>query len=141
MPTRTPPPFSDLPTFWPAAVPNKILTQQAYQRILQGGLSPADRETAFATRVPWARHLAPDYQTRINEFVTEWFKLGIIEQQPGPTHDPAFPSVMHVEQESGYPERVVPRQAMLLADAAGGGAPAPEDLPSQPLLDDWRAHL
>lgn len=143
----------DLPTFWPAAVPNKVLTQQAYQRILQGGLSPQQRQAAFAGRVPWGRHLAPTYEDRIRQFVTDWPRLGLIEPQPGPAHDPAFPVEMHVERESGFPEGPSPHAQLFAAaiDGAGGGAAAGSDLdaaaaaeremPAQPLLDDWRAHL
>jgi hypothetical protein len=34
--TTAPSPLPDLPTFWPAAVPNKVLTQQAYLTLMRG---------------------------------------------------------------------------------------------------------
>jgi len=155
--TRQPSPLPDLPTFWPAAVPNKVLTQQAYRRILDGGLGPQERQAAFAGRVPWARHLAPDYEGRIRQFVTDWPRLGLIEPQPGSAHDPTFSAQMHVERESGFPEGPSPHAQALaaaLGGAGGGAAPAGQtgegldaaaaaerDMPTQPPLDDWRAHL
>ncbi len=145
---------SDLPTFWPAAVPNKVLTERAYRRILDGGLVPRERQAVFAGRVPWGRHLAPDYEGRIRQFVTDWPRMGLIEPQPGPAHDPAFPAEMHVERESGFPEGPSPHAQALVAalGGAGGGAAgagegldaaaeAERTMPAQPLLDDWRAHL
>jgi len=155
--TRQPSPLPDLPTFWPAAVPNKVLTQQAYQRILDGGLDARERQAAFAGRVPWARHLAPDYEGRIAQFVTDWPRMGLIEPRPGPAQDPTFPAEMRVECESGFPDGPSPHAQTLAAAGGAGGAggsaiaegadleaaaaTVERDLPAQPLLDDWRAHL
>ncbi len=104
--------------------------------------------------MPWARHLAPDYEGRIRQFVTDWPRLGLIEPQPGPPHDSAFPAEMHVERESGFPEGPSPHALAMVAasgGAGGGGVPtrqdldaaaaAERDMPTQPPLDDWRAHL
>ncbi len=102
--TMQPPPFPDIPTFLPATFPNRVLTQQAYQRFMKGGLTPAQRHATFDGRVPWARHLAPDYQARINQFVTDWYRLAIIARQPSPTDDPSFPSEIQVEVGSGFSE-------------------------------------
>jgi len=167
--TQTPSPLPDLPTFWPAAVPNRVLTQQAYRRILDGGLSPAARRAAFDQRVPWARHLAPTYDARLAQFVADWPRMGIVERQPGPAHDPAYPAEMRVERENefaeaglappGLPGAPAPRIQSAAAPVGGGGGAdemgngagnagggadvdaALRDLPAQPLLDDWRAHL
>lgn len=125
--TVQPYPLPDLPSFWPARVPNAILTNQMYQRVLNTGLSSAQRHAAFDTRVQWSRNIPSFnyYVARINKFVKEWYKAGIVVRRPGPVHDSSFPSEMHVEMESGYP-------ASTLDQAT--------DLPAQPLLEDWRAH-
>lgn len=39
--TTVPSPLPDLPTFWPAAVPNKVLTQRAYLTLMRGGVDDA----------------------------------------------------------------------------------------------------
>lgn len=102
--TLQPYPLPNLPTFWPARVPNKVLTQQAYQRIMDGKLAPADRHAAFQTRERWYRHLDQDWVTRMNQFVADWPRVGIVTRQPGPSHDPTLPSEMHVENGSEFPE-------------------------------------
>jgi hypothetical protein len=118
--TIQPSPLPDLPTFWPAAAPNRILTEQAYQKILDTGLDPATRHAAFEKRVRWARALPAAYLTRNKKMVTAWPRLGFITPRPGPG-DPAYPAQMYVETESGFPA-------------------LDEDV-APPALDDLRAHL
>lgn len=127
--TVQPYPLPDLPTFWPAIVPNKILTEQAYQRILDAGLDLSARQAAFEGRVAWARHLPSKYLDRNKAIIRAWYRLGFIEQQMGP-NDLSFPHDMYVEMESGFPE------TWFEGDALGV-----RDEPSAPLLEDRRAHL
>lgn len=101
--TVQPYPLPDLPSFWPAAVPNRVLTEQAYQRILDSGLDPAARRAAFQQRLSWARHLPAAYLTRNKKMITAWTRLGFIVPQPG-SGDPALPPQLYVETESGFPE-------------------------------------
>jgi hypothetical protein len=134
--TVQPSPLPDLPTFWPAIVPNKVLTEQAYQQILNTGLALNTRQAAFQTRVAWARHLPSDYLTRNARIIKAWSRLGFIAPQPGPG-DAAFPSELYVETESGFPDA----RADVLAPSAGEGPAAEEQEPSAPLLEDRRVHL
>jgi hypothetical protein len=126
----------DLPTFWPAIVPNKILTEQAYQRVLDAALAPSERQAAFVERRAWGRHLSSEYQTRNDQFITDWYRPGFITQQLG-SADSAFPGEFHVETESGFPE--VPLEAAgVLGDR---GTLTMEQQPTSPPLPNRRAHL
>ncbi len=90
-----------LPTFWPARVPNDVLTMQDYQAILSPATTPAQKQAAFAERVKWLRGLQAARQSGmvipfINTFVQEWSKQGVITRQPGPG-DGSFPDTLWVE--------------------------------------------
>jgi hypothetical protein len=105
--TGQPPKLPDLPTFWPAIVPNTVLTELAYHRILNAELALADRQASFAGRQAWNRHLPSDYLDRNNRIITNWYRLGFVTSHPGPS-DPAFPTQFYVESESGFPEPTEP---------------------------------
>jgi hypothetical protein len=90
-----------LPTFWPARVPNHVLSRQQYERVLDSSIPAAERRLAFDTRAEWYRWLAGGYIGQINQMVTDFGKLGIVERRPGPA-DGAFPAVMYVESGVGF---------------------------------------
>lgn len=72
------------PTFWAARVPNQVLSEDAYQRLMQDGLPLGQRLKHFDYRMFWLRDLGSSYQQRINAMVKEWSDLGIVEARPGP---------------------------------------------------------
>ncbi|HVG32710.1 MAG TPA: LodA/GoxA family CTQ-dependent oxidase [Pyrinomonadaceae bacterium] len=74
-----------LPSFWAARVPNQVLSEQSYGRLMDERLSVAQRLKHFNYRLDWLRYFDPAYQKRINENVARWDKLGIITQKEGPT--------------------------------------------------------
>jgi L-Lysine epsilon oxidase N-terminal/L-lysine epsilon oxidase C-terminal domain len=90
-----------LPTFWPAHVPNDVLTMGAYQTIMNASATSDAKKTAFATRLKWLRGqpLGRGEQglVRINAFVANWGQFGIITRKDGPASDPNFPSDIWVE--------------------------------------------
>jgi hypothetical protein len=90
-----------LPAFWPARVPNHVLSREQYERVLDSTLPDSQRRQAFDTREEWFRWLAGDYIREINRMVTEFGKLGIVERRPGPG-DPLFPAEMYVESGVGF---------------------------------------
>ena len=134
--TVQPPRLPDLPTFWPAMVPNKILTEQAYQRVLDAALALSERQSAFVQRLPWGRHLSTEYQTRNDQFIADWYRLGFITQQLG-SADSAFPEEFHVETESSFPEGPLEAAAV----PSDRGSQTTEQQPTSPPLLDRRAHL
>ena len=85
-----------LPTFWPARVPNQVLSRENYARVMDASLPLAERMRAFNERLSWFRILAGQKHDLIYEMTTEFARLGVIERRPGPG-DAAFPPVMHVE--------------------------------------------
>ncbi|GAC1331897.1 MAG: LodA/GoxA family CTQ-dependent oxidase [Chloroflexota bacterium] len=134
--TIEPPALPDLPTFWPAIVPNKVVTEQAYMRILDIELSDSDRHAAFQQRVPWARHLPIDYTARNNEIITAWNRLGFVIQQPGPG-DESFPPDLYVETENGFPDSHLDGHVSTSATPSSRG----ESHSPAAVLNERRAHL
>ena len=93
-----------LPTFWAARVPNHVLTQQSYETVRDLSLPLAVRQQAFNTRAAFFRDIdQPTNEQTLERMVENWFRLGLVEERPGPGDD-AFPRAMRVESESGFPE-------------------------------------
>jgi hypothetical protein len=85
-----------LPTFWPARVPNHVLTEENYKKIIDPSTPMAEREAAFFTRANWYRWLAGGQVQQMNQMVSDFDKLAVVEHREGP-HDGSFPAVMFVE--------------------------------------------
>jgi len=75
--------FLSLPSFWAARVPNQVLTERSYRRVLDESLPVAQRMKHLFYRVEWLRYFGPDYETRINDNVAKWYELGIITARDG----------------------------------------------------------
>ena len=90
-----------LPTFWPARVPNHVLTKEQYERVLDESLSMEERKQAFDSRAIWYRWLTGSYTRQINQMVSDFGKFGIVERKPGPEASD-FPSVLYVESDVGF---------------------------------------
>ena len=88
--------YLPLPSFWAARVPNQVLSQQAYERLMDKSSPVAQRMKHFYYRLDWLRYFNPNYQKRINENVANWNKLGIITERQGPGD----------EDQSGIPKRL-----------------------------------
>jgi len=85
-----------LPTFWPAGIPNDVLTWEGYQLVMDGQLSTEARQEAFHERADWLRRLSSRFNDSLNEFNREWHEFGLVTRQPGPAGDD-FPDWIHVE--------------------------------------------
>jgi hypothetical protein len=94
-----------LPTFWPARVPNQVLSAKNYAIVMDPTKDLGERLAAFATRAAWIRPLLkplpngkdPTYTDQINAFAQNIHQMGVVETRDGPAHDPNFPSQMEVE--------------------------------------------
>lgn len=87
-----------LPTFWPARVPNQVLTKESYDVVMDKDRPMGERLAAFANRASWIRGLGTkSYTAQINNMIRDYGKLGVVEVLPGPG-DPEFPETMEVEQ-------------------------------------------
>ena len=86
-----------VPTFWPARVPNQVLTQADYDIVMNDGLPMAERIAAFARRASWLRPLGSrSYTDQINNMIAHFDHMGVVETRAGPTSGP-FPSAVEVE--------------------------------------------
>ena len=102
-----------VPTFWPARVPNHVLTEDDYAIVMDTALPLATRQEAFERRATWLRFLPAPYKQAIAEMVTEFGKLGVVEVREGPG-DGAFPAGIMVESEVGFPTEGVPLNRNLI---------------------------
>jgi hypothetical protein len=93
-----------LPTFWPARVPNNVLTHDDYAVVRNGRLPLANRVTAFRRRADWFRMKPQNSQEQlrmVNQFVKQWSKIGVVTLRPGPG-DPNFPTHFWVEEGAAF---------------------------------------
>jgi hypothetical protein len=92
-----------VPTFWPAHVPNQVLSQRAYETVMNESLPIGERLSAFAQRAAWIRPLGNvSYEAQINNMIRDIALVGIVEVREGPKPDSTgnsdFPATMQVEQ-------------------------------------------
>jgi hypothetical protein len=94
-----------LPSYWPARVPNHIVTEADYAAITNLSRSRADRLAVFRQRSHWHRMFKDQsYQDQLETMVKVFASMGILEARPGIKGDPDFPEVFFVEtfSESGF---------------------------------------
>jgi hypothetical protein len=89
-----------LPAFWPAHVPNDVLSLESYRLVIDPAATPEERQRAFANRVKWLRDL-PGFdgsnRERMNAFIRQWGDAGVVTRQPGPEDDAPFPETFWVD--------------------------------------------
>lgn len=91
-----------VPSFWPARVPNQVLTKENYQIVMDKDRNPEERLAAFANRAAWIAPLGAGYTNQINNMIHHFDHLGVVEVNPGPTDaDGAklFPPLIGVEDQ------------------------------------------
>jgi hypothetical protein len=86
-----------LPTFWPARVPNHVLTESDYRLVMDESLPREERLNAYRRRENWTRHMRGSAPQQILQAVRDFGILGMIEARPGVKNDKDFPYVMLVE--------------------------------------------
>lgn len=107
-----------VPTFWPATVPNQVLTPEAYEEVMKAR-TPEERAAAFAKRFNWVRPLNPEGKTgtaeQMERMVQIFGSMGFLEERPGPQGDPAIPSRLMV---ASFGEEAQPRVEEEVLEAA-----------------------
>ena len=90
-----------VPTFWPARVPNEVMSAEAYKIVMNTGLPLSERLQAFANRANWLEPLGLDksYTHQINHMIHHFEQMGVVEVRPGLPDDPNFPSEMQVSDQ------------------------------------------
>lgn len=88
-----------VPTFWPARVPNQVMSEEQYNTVMDANNDLGLRLQAFANRANWLEPLGLDkgYTFQINHMIHNFDEMGIVEVRKGLPDDPNFPAVMEVE--------------------------------------------
>ncbi|MEA2369999.1 MAG: hypothetical protein QOH12_393 [Solirubrobacteraceae bacterium] len=94
-----------LPTFWPARVPNHVLTHDDYLIVMDSERTLEERLEAFERRAVWDRWLTG--KTKLTQMVAGFGKFGVVETHPGPG-DESFPAEILVESEVTFTQVVNP---------------------------------
>lgn len=96
-----------VPTFWPARVPNQVLTAEQYAVVMDASVPVEQRRAAFAQRASWTRGLSQGKNNTgraMLEMVHLYGSLGLLEARPGPEDLPDLPRTLWVETLGpGYP--------------------------------------
>ncbi|MFF0392932.1 LodA/GoxA family CTQ-dependent oxidase [Kitasatospora sp. NPDC004615] len=106
-----------VPTFWPARVPNHVLTDEDFRIVNKEdgqGSSDEEREDAFARRASWLRGLFGEYPDQLAQAVREWHHFGIVETRRYTVGDGKFPPVIQVESVPGFDLEGVPHDRNLV---------------------------
>jgi hypothetical protein len=86
-----------LPTFWPARVPNQVLTEDDYEIVMDKSKSEAERRAAFNNRESWLRFLPRKSVEAMDWMVKHFSQLGIVVRRDGPSDLEGFPRFFYVE--------------------------------------------
>jgi hypothetical protein len=110
-----------LPTFWPARVPNQVLTEAQYAVVTDARRSKDDRMAAFGAkkRAGWLRALRGTAPAVMKAMIDRFGNMGIVVARRKELGVPGLPDVMYVES---LPE----------AAAAPHGAPVAAEAPPPP---------
>ncbi|UQA56863.1 LodA/GoxA family CTQ-dependent oxidase [Polyangium aurulentum] len=97
-----------LPTFWPARVPNQVLTRQSYEIVKDTSKPLDERMAAFANRATWLRPIIEQppevYEATINTMIEHFDYLSVVEPAEGPPDRENFPAYMEVEDRHDEPD-------------------------------------
>lgn len=89
-----------LPTFWPARVPNQVLSAKNYAKVMDTSLPRTERIEAFNQRADWNRTLGLPAK-QLENMISRFPEMGIVEVRPGVENDPDLPPLMQVEDRGG----------------------------------------
>lgn len=115
-----------VPSFWPARVPNEVLTDENYKIVMNARKPMSERKAAFANRASWIEPLGTDgYTSQINNMVHHFDHLGVVESRKGPDDCDAFPRTIEVEDRHILIEPdPADQEAEIPARIGAGGAPS-----------------
>lgn len=116
-----------IPSFWPARVPNHVLTRTNYQIAIDAGQPRAKRVAAFTERYKWVDPLSGSTAAQMAQMVRIFGDMGLLELENGVPNDPELPPLMMVASFGpGVPEPAssFDGQVMRAAGPAPGQAEA-----------------
>lgn len=85
-----------VPTFWPARVPNQVLTEAAYRIAVDPSKKPEERLAAFSQRYSWVGPLHGTTAGQMEQMVRVFGDMGLLETKEGATDLPDLPPTMLV---------------------------------------------
>ncbi|GAB4195923.1 MAG: LodA/GoxA family CTQ-dependent oxidase [Roseiflexaceae bacterium] len=103
------------PTFWPARVPNHVLTTQDYALVTNTDLPYEQRLQAFSQRTDWNAPLHGTIPQQMEQMVKIFGSMGLLEVHTSETPD--FPAVMQVASFGPDVPASPPAQATLSEEA------------------------
>jgi hypothetical protein len=109
-----------LPTFWPARVPNQVLTEEDYEIVMNTALPREQRIAAYHLRAAWLRTLTGTVAQAMMQMVVQFGAMGVVEARPGFKGDPDFPETIYVESLVGSKIRARSLEALRLVRALPG---------------------
>jgi L-Lysine epsilon oxidase N-terminal/L-lysine epsilon oxidase C-terminal domain len=113
-----------LPTFWPAHVPNQVLTKKNYDIVVDKSQERARRLAAFSARMRWNDPLTGSTAEQMVSMVRHFGLMGLVELLDGISGDLDFPEKLLVASFGpGVEVPDPPRMASLAAAAPGPAAP------------------
>jgi hypothetical protein len=122
-----------LPTFWPARVPNQVLSAEDYERVMNPFLPREERLAAFSRRASWVRRLRGSDSEQMEQMVKVFGEMGVVEVRTGVADDPGFPPVMMVESvPAAAPKKVPFGQELMKTQLTAEGAPMPSGADATP---------
>jgi len=104
-----------VPTFWPARVPNQVLTERDYAIVVDPAQPINRRIEAFTQRTSWNKPLHGTTSQQMDQMVRIFGSMGLLEVRKGVKDDPIFPPVMMV---ASYGPDVAPADAAETANLA-----------------------
>lgn len=124
-----------LPTFWPARVPNHVLTGEDYATLMDKTKSPEERIGAFTIRKSWYAPLGPDvsFANAIQRMIDHLQKLGFVCLLPGPddASQLGVPKEIYVEHLHAEQTARADFRAEFAARRQLQGTPSEADLQAQ----------
>lgn len=114
-----------VPAFWPARVPDQVMTKENYDIVMDKKRPLSERRAAFANRAAWIDPLGTtSYTDQINNMIEHFDHLGVVEVRKGPG-DPAFPATIEVEDRRHTIHDVIPKHGTTksLKSTSHKGAP------------------
>lgn len=118
------------PTFWPARVPNQVLTADDYAIVVDPQQPMARRIEAFTARTSWNKPLHGKTAEQMKQMVRIFGSMGLVEVRQGVQGDPAFPVTMMV---ASYGPDVAAADAASMTEAAMA-QPMPKAVAPETLL-------
>jgi hypothetical protein len=88
-----------LPTFWPARVPNQVLTLADYETVCDTSRPMEERLAAFYNRPSWLRQLpsASPAPEQMIYMIQHFGEMGVLEAKPRPDDMDWLPEYLYVE--------------------------------------------